>query len=66
MNRGKLPCGYRNGIDCRFPIEILAMSADKNCELCLRGQTIESIDLLTSAIMERKIDKIEDNIYEPN
>ena len=32
------------------------------CNVCLQGQQVDAIELVASAIMEKSIDKMEDNI----
>lgn len=57
-------CVYRKEIICRFQDKsyIAAENTDKNCELCLAGQQIESIELLTSAVMNASMGKLESSL----
>ena len=50
---------------CRYrqqKYECEAMGSTIFCDLCLKGQIIDSVELLTSTVMERSIDKLEDTI----
>jgi rubrerythrin len=61
-----LRCIFRPTIICKFQHDIYADTADKNCELCLAGQQIDSIELLTSTMMERGMDMIEKETNKPH
>jgi len=50
-------CDYRKTIECRF--SDLENRDYLPCELCLAGQQIDTTELLTSAIMELGIDRLE-------
>lgn len=56
-----MKCAYRSALDCRFPDEFMLMveGINSNCLLCLAGQQIDSIELLTSAVMNLGMDKLE-------
>lgn len=44
-----MKCTYRATSDCRMSLREISYM---NCKLCLAGQQIDSIELLTSAVME--------------
>ena len=51
-------CPYRSQEhECKHHIELFDF-----CALCLHGQQIDSIELVASALMERSIDKLEDEM----
>jgi len=62
MNQNERRCAYRLTIQCKFPETCWAEDTDKNCELCLAGQQIDSIELLTSAIMSFGIDALDKEV----
>lgn len=59
MNRDE--CAFRN-IACKFPKSSVQDETSTTCTLCLAGQQIDSIELLTSAIMDLNIDAMEESI----
>lgn len=53
-------CPYRQtDKECRFTKDIHTYTY---CQCCLRGQTVDAIELNTSAIMGLSVDKLEDKI----
>lgn len=52
-------CSYRFNTECRF-----SKRTTPPCTLCLAGMQIDSIELLTSAIMDIRIDVVEESLCE--
>ena len=51
------PCPYRTNRKCTLNKRI-----DADCDLCLSGQLVDAVELLTSAVMSISIDITESNI----
>lgn len=60
-----MKCTYRPTFDCRLPKERYS-SEGSICALCLSGQQIDIFHLMYDAFMEKKSDKLEDDMHEPN
>ncbi len=52
-----MKCTYRKTIECKLPSRSINVV---QCQLCLAGQQIDSIELLTSAVMDLRINALEE------